>query len=60
MAFLRRLHVNQIDALEAAMATIAAHVEALGAFAPAVELILSIPGSRYLSTGHRLGETAST
>jgi hypothetical protein len=39
VAFLRRLHVNQIDALEAAMATIAAHVEALGPFAPAVELI---------------------
>jgi transposase len=41
--FLLRLHPNQIDALDAAMATIDAQVEAnLGPFRTAVELIMSI------------------
>jgi transposase len=43
--FLLRLHLNQIDALEAAMAMIDAQVETnLGPFRTAVELITSIPG----------------
>src|SRR2546429_5219723 len=42
--FLLRLHLNQIDALDAAMATLDAQVEAnLGPFRTAVELIGSIP-----------------
>jgi transposase len=48
--FLLRLHLNQIDALDAAMATIDAQVEAnLGPFRTAVELIMSIPGIKNLS-----------
>ena len=43
--FLLRLHLNQIDALNAAMATVDAQVEAnLGPFRTAVELMMSIPG----------------
>ena len=43
--FLLRLHLNQIDALDAAMATLDAQVEAnLGPFRTAVELIMSTPG----------------
>ena len=43
--FLLRLHLNQIDALDAAMATVDAQVEAnLGPFRTAVELLMSIPG----------------
>jgi transposase len=48
--FLLRLHLNQIDALQAAMATIDAQVEDnLGPFRTAVELIMSIPGIKSLS-----------
>jgi transposase len=48
--FLLRLHLNQIDALQAAMVTIDAQVEAnLGPFRTAVELIMSIPGIKNLS-----------
>jgi transposase len=48
--FLLRLHLNQIDALQAAMATIDAQVEAnVGPFRTAVELIVSIPGIKNLS-----------
>jgi transposase len=48
--FLLRLHLNQIDALHAAMATIDAQVEDnLGPFRTAVELIMSIPGIKNLS-----------
>ena len=47
--FLLRLHLNQIDALDAAMATLDAQVEAnLGPFRTAVELIMSIPGIKNL------------
>ena len=47
--FLLRLHLNQIDALDAAMATLDAQVEAnLGPFRTAVELIMSIPGFKNL------------
>ena len=47
--FLLRLHLNQIDALDAAMATVDAQVEAnLGPFRTAVELIISIPGIKNL------------
>ena len=47
--FLLRLHLNQIDALDAAMATLDAQVEAdLGPFRTAVELITSIPGVKDL------------
>ena len=47
--FLLRLHLNQIDALDAAMATLDAQVEAdLGPFRTAVELITSIPGVKSL------------
>src|SRR2546430_9087298 len=47
--FLLRLHLNQIDALDAAMATLDAQVEAnLGPFRTAVELIGSIPGIKNL------------
>src|ERR1700730_11153838 len=47
--FLLRLHLNQIDALDAAMATVDAQVEAnLGPFRTAVELIGSIPGIKNL------------
>jgi len=48
--FLLRLHLNQIDALDAAMATVDAQVEAnLAPFRTAVELITSIPGIKTLS-----------
>jgi transposase len=47
--FLLRLHLNQIDASEAAVATIDAEVEAnLGPFRTAVELIMLIPGIKNL------------
>ena len=47
--FLLRLHLNQIDALDAAMATLDAQVEAnLGPFRTAVDLIISIPGIKNL------------
>jgi transposase len=47
--FLLRLHLNQIDALDAAMATIDAQVEEnLGPFRTAVEQIISIPGVKNL------------
>ena len=47
--FLLRLHLNQIDALDAAMATVDAQVEAnLGPFRTAVELLTSIPGIKSL------------
>src|SRR5499433_765949 len=48
--FLLRLHLNQIDALDAAMATVDAQVEAnFAPFRTAVELIMSIPGIKNLS-----------
>ena len=48
--FLLRLHLTQIDALAAAMATIDAQVEeSLEPFRTAVELITSIPGIKNLS-----------
>ena len=48
--FLLRLHLNQIDALDAAMTTLDAQVEAnLGPFRTAVDLIMSIPGIKNLS-----------
>ena len=48
--FLLRLHLNQIDALAAAMATIDAQVEeSLQPFRTAVELITSVPGIQRLS-----------
>src|SRR5215468_9341897 len=48
--FLLRLHLHQIDALDAAMATIDAQVAAnLGPFRTAVELLMSIPGIKSLS-----------
>ena len=48
--FLMRLHLNQIDALAAAVATVDVQVEAnLGPFRTAVELIKSIPGFDDLS-----------
>jgi len=47
--FLLRLHLDQIDALDAAMATVDAQVEAnLAPFRAAVELIMSIPGIKNL------------
>jgi transposase len=47
--FLLRLHLDQIDALDAAMATVDAQVEAnLAPFRTAVELIMSIPGIKNL------------
>jgi transposase len=47
--FLLRLHLNQIDVLTAAMATLDAQVEAnLGPFRTAVELIMSVPGIKNL------------
>ena len=47
--FLLRLHLNQIDALNAAMATLDAQVEKnLGPFRTAVGLIISIPGIKNL------------
>jgi transposase len=48
--FLLRLHLNQIDALQAAMATIDVQVEGnLGPFRTAVGSIMSIPGIKNLS-----------
>jgi transposase len=55
--FLLRLHLNQIDALDTAMATLDAQVVAnLGPFRTAVDLVMSIPGmrvnrSRWVSAG---------
>jgi transposase len=47
--FLLHLHLTQIDALEAAIATVDAQVEeSLGPFRTAVELITSIPGIKNL------------
>src|SRR6516225_2870481 len=47
--FLLRLHLNQIDALDTAMATVDAQVAAnLGPFRTAVDLIMSIPGIKNL------------
>ena len=47
--FLLRLHLNQIDALDAATVTVDAQVEAnLGPFRTAVDLIISIPGIKNL------------
>jgi len=47
--FLLRLHLNQIDALDAAMATLDAQVEVnLGPFRTAVEQMISIPGIKNL------------
>jgi transposase len=47
--FLLRLHLNQIDALDAAVATLDAQVEAnLGPFRTAVELVTSVPGVKNL------------
>src|SRR6516225_7145287 len=47
--FLLRLHLNQIDALDAAMATLDAQVAAnLGPFRTAVDLIMSVPGIKNL------------
>ena len=48
--FLLRLHLNQIDALDAAVATVDAQVEGiLGPFRTAVELVVSVPGIKNLS-----------
>ena len=48
--FLLRLHLNQIDALDAAIATIDAQVEAgIAPFRTAVEQVTSIPGVKDLS-----------
>jgi transposase len=48
--FLLRLHLNQIDALGAAIATVDAQVEKiLGPFRTAVELVMSVPGIKNLS-----------
>ena len=61
--FLLRLHLNQIDALDAAMATLDAQVEAdLGPFRTAVELITSIPGVRtsvLMSSSPKSGSTCT-
>jgi transposase len=47
--FLLRLHLNQIDTLDAAMATVDTQVQAnLGPFRTAVDLIVSIPGVKNL------------
>jgi len=47
--FLLRLHLNQIDALEAAMTTIDAQVEeSLQPFRTVVESVISIPGIKNL------------
>ena len=48
--FLLRLHLNQIDALNAATASIDAQVEAnLGPFRTAFEQVMSIPGFKNLA-----------
>jgi transposase len=48
--FLLRLHLNQIDALDAAVATVDAQVEKiLAPFRTAVELVMSVPGIKNLS-----------
>ena len=57
--FLLRLHLNQIDALGAAMATVDAQVEAnLGPFRTAVELIMSTPGIKNLGAHVIVSESA--
>ena len=56
--FLLRLHLNQIDALDAAMATLDTQVEAnLGPFRTAVELIMSIPHQEPQRPRHRLRDS---
>jgi transposase len=48
--FLLRLHLNQINALDAAIATVDVQVEGiLGPFRTAVELVMSVPGIKNLS-----------
>jgi transposase len=47
--FLLRLHLNQIDALDAAMAAVDTQVETnLGPFRTAVDLVMSVPGIKNL------------
>ena len=58
--FLLRLHLGQIDALEAAVAAIDAEVEAsLAPFRTAVELVSSIPGVSRLSAEMIVSETGT-
>ena len=48
--FLLRLHLNQIDALDAAIACIDQEVDAnVEPFAPPIELLITIPGVSNLS-----------
>jgi transposase len=55
--FLLRLHLGQIDALDAAIATIDRKVEAsLAPFCDAVELVTTIPGVKALSAQGIVGE----
>jgi len=55
--FLLRLHLNQIDALDAAVATVDAQVESiLGPFRTAVELVMTVPGIKNLSAQVILSE----
>jgi transposase len=59
--FLLRLLLNQIDALDAAMATLDAQVEAnLGPFRTAVELVTSVPGVKNLGAHVIVSEIGST
>jgi transposase len=59
--FLLRLHLNQIDALGAAMATLDVQVETnLGPFRTAVDLIKSIPGFDDLGAHVVVSEIGST
>ena len=59
--FLLRLHLNQIDALNPAVATIDAQVEAnLGPFRTAVEQRISIPGIKNLALTSSSPRSAST
>jgi transposase len=58
--FLLRLHLGQIDALDAAIATIDREVEAsLAPFCDAVELISTIPGVKVLSAQGIVCETGT-
>jgi transposase len=58
--FLLRVHLNQIDSLAAAIATIDAQVEeSLAPFRAAVELITSIPGIKSLSANVIVSEIGS-
>ena len=55
--FLLRLHLNQIDVLDATMATVDAQVEAnLGPFRTAVDLLMSVPGIKNLGAQSILSE----